>query len=129
MPDTLAECGYALTVAIFGKEHEALKLAREVRAGTVLLNDLIAPTADARVPFGGARESGFGTTRGAEGLLEMTAVKTLLIRRGRNTRHFAATSAEHLPLFEGMVRATHAKKLAARWAGLRQLWAASRKLK
>jgi len=38
----------------------------------VTVNDVIAPTAHAGTPFGGIRESGWGVTQGAEGLLEMT---------------------------------------------------------
>ena len=54
-----------------------------VRAGSVTINDLIVPTADPRLPFGGQGVSGFGVTRGAEGLLEMTAIKAVTIRTGR----------------------------------------------
>ena len=45
---------------------------RSFATGFVTINDIIVPTADPRLPFGGVRGSGFGTTRGAEGLLEMT---------------------------------------------------------
>ena len=78
-----ASCPFALGASVFGPEAEAVALAGQVRAGSVCVNDLIVPTADPRLPFGGRDRSGFGVTRGAEGLLEMTAVKTLSVRRGR----------------------------------------------
>jgi aldehyde dehydrogenase (NAD+) len=77
---TLEACPFGLTTSIFGDEGEARRLAAKLSVGTVLVNDLIVPTADPRVPFGGRRQSGFGVTRGMEGLLEMTAVKTVAIR-------------------------------------------------
>ena len=90
LPEAYAACSYALTASIFcagNEERKARNLAHVLRAGTVLINDLIAPTVDPRVPFGGLGASGFGTTRGAEGLLEMTAMKTLLVRRSGPMLH------------------------------------------
>jgi delta 1-pyrroline-5-carboxylate dehydrogenase len=84
-----AQCPYGLTAAIFCEprgERGARTLAGMLRAGTVLINDVIAPTVDPRVSFGGRGASGYGVTRGAEGLLEMTAVKTLLIGVAAETR-------------------------------------------
>ncbi|MEO7030645.1 MAG: aldehyde dehydrogenase family protein [Acidobacteriaceae bacterium] len=128
-PDVYAECPYALTVAIFGGESAALALGEKLRAGTVLINDLIAPTADPRVPFGGRGASGYGVTRGAEGLLEMTAAKTVIVRRGRSIRHWLPTAAEHVPLFEAMILAAHGRTVMMRLDGLRGLLSAGRKLK
>ncbi len=124
VPELYAQCPYALTASIFcdkGNEKKARVLAQMLKAGTVLINDVIAPTADPRVPFGGRGISGYGVTRGAEGLLEMTAVKTLLIRRGGAMRHLDATSDEDTPMFAALIEAMHGKGLATRWAALRQL--------
>ncbi len=76
-----ALCPYALGASIFGPPAEAYALAARIDAGSICVNDLIMPTADPRLPFGGRRRSGFGVTRGAEGLLEMTVVKTVSTRR------------------------------------------------
>jgi acyl-CoA reductase-like NAD-dependent aldehyde dehydrogenase len=80
-------CPYALGASVFGPEAPARALAARVQAGSVCVNDLIVPTADPRLPFGGRGRSGFGLTRGAEGLLEMTVAKTVSIRRGRLRPH------------------------------------------
>lgn len=120
-------CPFALTASIFGDEREAHRLAANLTAGTVTINDLIVPTADPRVPFGGRRGSGFGTTRGAEGLLEMTAPMTISVRRGSSTRHFDATTPAHEPLFEGVIQASHAKRWKQRLDGVRQIIAAASK--
>jgi aldehyde dehydrogenase (NAD+) len=117
-----AHCPFGLTVAIFcapQEEKRARTLAGMLRAGTVLFNDVIAPTVDPRVPFGGRGASGYGVTRGAEGLLEMTSVKTLLIRRGGNTLHMQPTKDADAPMFAGLIAALHGNGWARRWRGLR----------
>jgi acyl-CoA reductase-like NAD-dependent aldehyde dehydrogenase len=130
VPALYAQCAYGLTVSIFcarGKEKKAQMLGSMLNAGTLLINDIIAPTADPRVPFGGRGASGYGVTRGAEGLLEMTAVKTVLIRRGGVMLHLDPTSDADVPMFAGMIRVTHGKGLAVRWAALKELVKASRR--
>lgn len=122
-------CPFGLTAAIFGDERTALELGRQLNVGTVLVNDLIVPTADPRVPFGGRRESGFGTTRGAEGLLEMTVAKVTSIRKGTSTRHYQQTGDTHEQLFRGAVAISHGAGLGERFAGLRRMIAAAKNLK
>ena len=80
-------CPYALGASVFGPRADALRLAARIDAGSVCINDLIAPTADPRLPFGGRKLSGYGVTRGAEGLLEMTVIKTVSTRKGRFRPH------------------------------------------
>ena len=135
LPDTdavlaaQALCPLALTTSIFGEEREARRLAERITVGTVTINDLIVPTADPRVPFGGRRQSGFGVTRGAEGLLEMTAVKVISARRSHNTRHYEPAGASHARFFEAIIRAAHAGRLSRRWSGLKQAFRAAMELK
>ena len=119
----------ALTASIFGREREAQAIAARLLAGTVLINDLIVPTADPRLPFGGRGASGFGSTRGAEGLLEMTLPKVISTRRGRNTQHYDATDARHAELFAGVVAASHGGRWSERFAGLRRITAAAKLLR
>jgi acyl-CoA reductase-like NAD-dependent aldehyde dehydrogenase len=83
----LGLCPYALGASIFGPDAEARRLAHRVPAGSICINDLIMPTADPRLPFGGRGLSGYGVTRGAEGLLEMTVIKTVSRRRGAFRPH------------------------------------------
>ena len=76
-------------------------------AGSVCINDVIVPTADPRLPFGGRGRSGFGVTRGAEGLLEMTVVKTISIRRRGFLPHLAPSRAGDAARIAGMIRVLH----------------------
>lgn len=116
-----AVCPYVLTAAVFGPEPEARKLASQLPVGTVLINDLIVGTADPRVSFGGRKSSGFGLTRGREGLLEMTALKTIVTQRSRDRRAYRPTTASHQPFFAGYIQAVHGGRWLARWHGLRRL--------
>jgi acyl-CoA reductase-like NAD-dependent aldehyde dehydrogenase len=122
-------CRFALTVSIFGEEREARTLADRMTVGSVLINDIIVPTADPRLPFGGRKESGFGVTRGTEGLLEMTAVKAIAVRRNKTTRHYEATTEAHGELFKGTILASNANGWRARLQGLRRAVAAGRNMK
>jgi aldehyde dehydrogenase (NAD+) len=122
-----AVCPYALTASIFGPEGAARALAGRLRVGNVLINDLIAPTADPRVAFGGRGRSGFGVTRGAEGLLAMTTPRTVQVQRGRSRRAYEPTGLDHADLFAGLAAVLHGSWLE-RIAGLRKLVRAARKL-
>lgn len=108
-------CPYALGASIFGPEPAARVLATKVNAGSVVINDLIVPTADPRLPFGGRGESGFGVTRGAEGLLEMTAVKTISTRRGRFRPHLTPSGPKDATRFAAMIRLLHGGMWSKRW--------------
>jgi acyl-CoA reductase-like NAD-dependent aldehyde dehydrogenase len=123
-----APCPYALTAAIFGPEAEARALASRLLAGTVLINDLIVATADPRISFGGRKASGFGVTRGREGLLEMTALKTVVAQHSRDLRPYRPTTPHHEPFFAAYLEAVHSGSWRARWHGLRRLLRVASKL-
>ena len=124
-----AACTYALTAAIFGPEAEARRLASRLRVGNVVINDVVIPTADPRAPFGGRGRSGFGVTRGAEGLLAMTAPRTVQVQRRRDKRPYEATGEGHVELFAALAQMLHGGGLLSRWNGWRRLMRAGRKLK
>jgi acyl-CoA reductase-like NAD-dependent aldehyde dehydrogenase len=109
--EALAEAArspYALGASVFGHEAEAVAFAGRVRAGVVVINDLIVPTADPRLPFGGWGESGFGVTRGAEGLVELTRPKVVAVRRARRLFHLEAPHPGDAELFTAYLKLAHA---------------------
>jgi acyl-CoA reductase-like NAD-dependent aldehyde dehydrogenase len=123
-----APCPYALTAAIFGPEPDARALASRLPVGTVLINDLIVATADPRISFGGRKSSGFGVTRGREGLLEMTALKTIVAQRSRDLRAYRPTTAQHQPFFAAYIETVHGGTWLARLHGLRRFLRAAARL-
>jgi acyl-CoA reductase-like NAD-dependent aldehyde dehydrogenase len=123
-----APCPYALTAVIFGPEREARSLAAHLPVGTVLINDLIVATADPRLSFGGRRSSGFGLTRGREGLLAMTTLKTVVVQGSRDLRPYQPTTPDHQPFFAAYLETVHSGSWRARWNGLRRLVRAAAKI-
>ena len=102
---------FALGASIFSRDAaRARLLAARLKTVFVLINDLIAPTADPRLPFGGVKASGFGTTRGAEGLLEMTFPHVVGVRSGGSHPHFDESKPGDAKLFSSYLRAAHGRR-------------------
>jgi acyl-CoA reductase-like NAD-dependent aldehyde dehydrogenase len=112
-----AHCPFGLGATIFGNEARAQAFARRVSAGSVVINDVIAPTADPRLPFGGRGHSGFGSTRGAEGLLELTTVKVISTWRGDMHLHLNPPDPSDADFFRALIQASHAPSWTARMRG------------
>jgi acyl-CoA reductase-like NAD-dependent aldehyde dehydrogenase len=116
-----AQSSFALGASVFGQEIRARAFARNVCAGVVVINDMIVPTADPRMPFGGRRSSGFGKTRGAQGLLEMTTSKAVVVQRAKRLRHLEPPPKNAEQLFLAYLSANHAHGIKERWHGWRHL--------
>lgn len=115
---------YALGASVFGPAGAALRVAKRLIAGSVTVNDVVAPTAEPDLPFGGAGESGYGVTRGAEGLLAMTRPQAIARRRGRMLLHAGPPTPALDDLVVGLIQSQHADGMAARWRGMRTLCSA-----
>jgi acyl-CoA reductase-like NAD-dependent aldehyde dehydrogenase len=118
---------YALGATIFSRDEAAARaLAAKLSAGVVVINDLIAPTADARLPFGGRKLSGFGATRGREGLLEMTTQKVMIVNRSGQRPHFEETRPWHGRLFLAFLKLFHGRDWPTRVAAVKSLFSIMR---
>lgn len=112
-----ANCPYHLGASVFGPEPHASHWAEQIQAGCVTLNDTLIPTADPRVSFGGRGHSGWGVTRGPEGLLEMTRLKVICERRGRWMPHFDRKVASNQAVLTHLLKFFHARTLTERLQG------------
>ncbi|HLH02086.1 MAG TPA: aldehyde dehydrogenase family protein [Bryobacteraceae bacterium] len=122
-----AESPFALGASVFGPQAQAEALARRVRAGVVVVNDMIAPTADPRVTFGGRGKSGFGRTRGAEGLRELTTPKVVIVQRAKRLRHLEPLSEDAENVFANYLTMAHAGSWRERIAAAGNLFRSRRK--
>jgi acyl-CoA reductase-like NAD-dependent aldehyde dehydrogenase len=73
---------YGLTGSVWtGNRARGLALARQMQAGSVGVNDHLMSASVPNLPWGGVKDSGYGRTRGREGLLEMTYTQSLSTER------------------------------------------------
>lgn len=112
-------CDSALTAVLFGPEDWARDLGRQLPVGVLVINDIIAPTADPRLAFGGNGPSGFGRTRGEQGLLEMTRVQSTVVRRKGARFHLQPPTQSDAEVLQTYLQLRHGngllKKLRAVW--------------
>lgn len=82
----------------------AARVARSIRAGQVWVNDTLFTVALGEAPFGGFGASGFGKTRGAEGLLEMTESRLISsdFRRSRIKVHLPPYRANSYAIIQNI---------------------------
>jgi acyl-CoA reductase-like NAD-dependent aldehyde dehydrogenase len=110
---------YGLAASIFSRhEDRAREIAARIRAGVVTINDLIVPTADARLPFGGRGRSGFGSTRGAEGLLELTSPKVVTISHSKYRPALEPPREADASIFRSYLKLAHGRGLKQRLPAL-----------
>jgi acyl-CoA reductase-like NAD-dependent aldehyde dehydrogenase len=122
-------CPFALTSSVFGDEAEAKRLASALNVGNVLINDIIVAIADPRIPFSGRKESGYGVTRGTEGLLEMTVAKVVSVQRSKSIRPYEGAGDQHRELFDGVILASHSQTILHRCQGIAKAVRAAMRLR
>jgi acyl-CoA reductase-like NAD-dependent aldehyde dehydrogenase len=117
-----AVCPYGLGSAVFTADPKAAeRLAERLAVGMVAVNDLIIATAHPATPLGGRRESGWGATQGAEGLLEMTEPQVVSHGFGKFRPHYdlaAGGKGGMGELLRGVLEWQHAETWSERFRGL-----------
>ncbi len=108
---------YGLGASIFGPNAQAQQVANEVPAGSIVVNDLVVPTGDPRIPFGGRGASGFGVTRGEEGLLDMTTIKVVSTRHIAMYQHWEPLAKGDEGLFLAYLQGFHGASFWQRLTG------------
>jgi succinate-semialdehyde dehydrogenase/glutarate-semialdehyde dehydrogenase len=99
-------------------------IARQLRSGSVMVNDVMSCYGITEAPHGGRAASGWGRTHSRFGLLEMAQVKYVasdLFPRGKKPWWFPY-DAGVIELADGVFQALFGAKPAARWRGVRNAW-------
>jgi len=67
---------YGLTASVFTRDiPRGRRLAEQIEAGTVMINEVVYTHAVAQTPWGGVKQSGYGRTHGRLGLLELVTAQ------------------------------------------------------
>ena len=98
---------YGLTASVWTKDlGRGKRIAEQIEAGTVMVNEVLYTHAVAQTPWGGVKQSGFGHTHGRSGLMELVNQQHIHIN------HFAAVpdiwwfnyTSDAGKLFRGLAR-------------------------
>ncbi|MFK7820596.1 MAG: aldehyde dehydrogenase family protein [Planctomycetaceae bacterium] len=108
------ECPYALGATIIGSGQSVDELADRINAGCIVVNDMIVPTADPRVPFGGRKQSGFGVTRGTAGLEEMTQLKAIVRQNSSWLPHLDEPTPLDEDVITNLIQTLHSPSIFSR---------------
>jgi len=116
------DCPYALSATVFTCDRRRGEgLARQLDVGTVLINDMIVPTADPRLAFEARHASGFGPTRGAEGLVAMTRCKAVSRTRGRRRPYWRPVGEGGTDAMGSAIEAMHGRRWRDRLGAMMRL--------
>ena len=112
---------YGLSASIWGRDlAHARRVAARIDAGTVTINDVTVAAGIADMPYGGVKESGFGHSHGATGLLECTRSKAVITDwlAGIRQPWWFGYSAEHARNIDAFLRFWHGRAVGERLGGV-----------
>jgi succinate-semialdehyde dehydrogenase/glutarate-semialdehyde dehydrogenase len=73
---------YGLTASVFTSDiARGRRLAEQIDAGTVMINEVVYTHAIAQTPWGGVKQSGYGRTHGRLGLLELVTPQHIHVNK------------------------------------------------
>jgi succinate-semialdehyde dehydrogenase/glutarate-semialdehyde dehydrogenase len=73
---------YGLTASVWTKDiARGNRLAEQIDAGTVMVNEVLYTHGIAQAPWGGVKQSGIGSTHGRAGLLELVSARHIHVNR------------------------------------------------
>jgi succinate-semialdehyde dehydrogenase/glutarate-semialdehyde dehydrogenase len=111
-----------LTGSVWSRNRRrADKLARQIHAGVVMINDHLTSHGMAEVPWGGFKQSGIGRTHGAIGFDEMTQSQVLvhdILAFTRRNLWWHPHGREIFQGFTGAIRFLYGKSFSQRVKGL-----------
>ncbi|HZE71327.1 MAG TPA: aldehyde dehydrogenase family protein [Pyrinomonadaceae bacterium] len=73
---------YGLTACVWTSDiSRGRRIAEQLAAGTVMINEVVYTHAIAQTPWGGVKQSGYGRTHGRLGLLELVSARHIHVNR------------------------------------------------
>jgi succinate-semialdehyde dehydrogenase/glutarate-semialdehyde dehydrogenase len=111
---------YGLDASVWSRDRKkAQRIAGQLQVGTVLINDHLVNYAMADLPFGGARQSGFGRVHGIEGLREFVRPKAWVEDRVALKRepHWFVEGSGGEDLAKALIDFRHGPNLSCRLRG------------
>lgn len=119
---------FGLSASVWGRNRRrAEAVARRLHTGSVVINDVVVAVGIAEVPHGGMKESGYGRSHGAMGLLECVRTKAVIEDRLAGARQpwWFGYGESHARDIEAFLRLWHGRTVTERLSGL---WRSARML-
>lgn len=98
---------YGLNAAIFTKDlTHAAQLSRRLEVGNCYINNVVTNVSNMNLPFSGRKKSGFGVSRGKEGLYAFTRPFSLSVNKGKRRRemNWFPYSEKNVQLIKRLIR-------------------------
>jgi hypothetical protein len=105
-------------------QERAKRVADQIQASSIIINDSIAQFGIPMLPFGGVKNSGIGTTHGREGVLEFTRPHSYAIG-GAPIKWDVATILRELGNYNlgvAIMGVVYGTTLGQKWGALAQLF-------
>ncbi|MGD8698499.1 MAG: aldehyde dehydrogenase family protein [Gemmatimonadales bacterium] len=118
------DSSYGLDASVWSRDTaKARSLARQLEVGTVLINDHLINYAMSDLPFGGARQSGFGRVHGLEGLREFVRPKAWVEDRlaMRREPYWFEEGGSGQEMAKALITFRHARRPLKRLSGALQM--------
>lgn len=120
------DSNYGLTASVWSRDlHKAVRLARQIHAGAVMVNDHLLSHAQTETPWGGFKDSGNGRGHGQFAFDAVTAPKVIVNDWLKLARHQPYWMPYNQQLYEGLkgiMLGLYARRWSHRFMGL---WRAS----
>lgn len=114
-----------LTASVWTRSRkQGKRLARQIKAGVVMINDHLMAHGLAEVPWGGFKRSGIGRSHGAVGMDEMTQVQTIVhdhMPKVKRNFWWHPHGPHVYDGFRGLVDLLYARQLKRRLSGIYKL--------
>jgi acyl-CoA reductase-like NAD-dependent aldehyde dehydrogenase len=113
---------FGLSSSVLSKDHgRALRIARQIEAGSTTINDFGLIYMAQELPFGGIKHSGFGRMNGRDGLRSCCNAKAVVADRFplHQANKMYPVGPKTYPMIRSAVRAIYGTDLGRRLAGVK----------